>query len=72
MKIDRPSYPRAATGHTTDSQALAISGGPPVRRRPDPPMYPGGNAIGVEEEQAVLDVIRSRRLFGYYGPQPGP
>ena len=61
-----------ATGHATNSQALAIDGGPPARRRPDPPMYPGGNAIGVEEEEAVLEVIRSRRLFRYYGPQPGP
>jgi dTDP-4-amino-4,6-dideoxygalactose transaminase len=51
---------------------LAIDGGPPARRRPDPPMYPGGNAIGLEEEQAVLEVLRSKRLFRYYGPQPGP
>jgi dTDP-4-amino-4,6-dideoxygalactose transaminase len=35
-------------------------------------MYPGGNAIGAEEEQAVLEVLRSKRLFRYYGPQPGP
>jgi 8-amino-3,8-dideoxy-alpha-D-manno-octulosonate transaminase len=51
---------------------LAVDGGPPARRRPDPPMYPGGNAIGIEEEQAVLEVLRSKRLFRYYGPQPGP
>ena len=25
-----------------------------------------------EEEQAVLEVIRTKRLFRYYGPQPGP
>jgi 8-amino-3,8-dideoxy-alpha-D-manno-octulosonate transaminase len=37
-----------------------------------PPMYPGGNRIGVEEEQAVLEVLRSKRLFRYYGPTPGP
>jgi dTDP-4-amino-4,6-dideoxygalactose transaminase len=35
-------------------------------------MYPGGNLIGAEEEQAVLEVLRSKRLFRYYGPQPGP
>ena len=35
-------------------------------------MYPGGNLIGDEEEQAVLEVLRSKRLFRYYGPQPGP
>src|SRR5262245_44158256 len=51
---------------------LAIDGGTPPRRRPDPPMYPGGNLIGAEEEQAVIDVIRSKRLFRYYGPNPGP
>jgi dTDP-4-amino-4,6-dideoxygalactose transaminase len=35
-------------------------------------MYPGGNLIGPEEEAAVLDVLRSKRLFRYYGPEPGP
>jgi 8-amino-3,8-dideoxy-alpha-D-manno-octulosonate transaminase len=34
-------------------------------------MYPGGMRIGVEEEKAVLDVLRSKRLFRYYGPYPG-
>jgi dTDP-4-amino-4,6-dideoxygalactose transaminase len=28
--------------------------------------------IDEEEEQAVLEVIRSKRLFRYYGPNPGP
>jgi dTDP-4-amino-4,6-dideoxygalactose transaminase len=28
--------------------------------------------IGQEEEDAVLEVIRSKRLFRYYGPEPGP
>jgi dTDP-4-amino-4,6-dideoxygalactose transaminase len=54
------------------SEKLAIDGGTPARRRPNPSMYPGGNAIGAEEEQAVLDVIRSKRLFRYYGPTEGP
>ncbi len=44
----------------------------PARQRSDPPMYPGGMLIDDEEEQAVLEVLRSRRLFRYYGPQPGP
>jgi dTDP-4-amino-4,6-dideoxygalactose transaminase len=35
-------------------------------------MYPGGMLIDEEEEQAVLEVMRARRLFRYYGPQPGP
>lgn len=44
----------------------------PARTRPLPPMYPGGMEIAEEEEQAVLAVLRSKRLFRYYGPEPGP
>ena len=54
------------------TEKLAIDGGTPARSRPNPPMYPGGNMIGAEEEQAVLEVLRSKRLFRYYGPNPGP
>jgi len=39
---------------------------------PLPPMYPGGLRIGREEEEAVLEVLRSKRLFRYYGPSDGP
>ncbi len=53
-------------------ERLAIEGGTPARRRPDPPMYPGGMMIDREEEQAVLEVLRAKRLFRYYGPHPGP
>jgi dTDP-4-amino-4,6-dideoxygalactose transaminase len=56
----------------TAADRLAIEGGAPARRRPDPPMYPGGNLLGAEEERAVVEVIRSKRLFRYYGPNPGP
>jgi dTDP-4-amino-4,6-dideoxygalactose transaminase len=45
---------------------------PPAVRHPLPPMYPGGMRLDEEEEQAVLEVIRSKRLFRYYGPYPGP
>jgi 8-amino-3,8-dideoxy-alpha-D-manno-octulosonate transaminase len=31
-------------------------------------MYPGGMRLGAEEEKAVLEVLRSKRLFRYYGP----
>ncbi len=34
-------------------------------------MFPGGMRIGVEEEQTVLNVLRSKRLFRYYGPVSG-
>jgi dTDP-4-amino-4,6-dideoxygalactose transaminase len=62
----------AISSKTAERDRLAIDGGPPARQRPDPPMYPGGNLIAAEEEQAVIDVIRSKRLFRYYGPNPGP
>ncbi len=58
---------------TSPSNArLAIEGGTPSRQRSDPPMHPGAMQIDQEEEQAVLDVLRSRRLFRYQGLQPGP
>ncbi len=57
---------------TTTRERLAVNGGAPARRNPAPPMYPGGMSIGAEEEQAVVEVIRSKRLFRYYGPHAGP
>lgn len=57
---------------TVDSTQLAIYGGAPSKQRPDPPMYPGGMAINEEEEAAVLEVLRSKRLFRYYGPGNSP
>jgi dTDP-4-amino-4,6-dideoxygalactose transaminase len=51
---------------------LAINGGTPACTKPAPPMYPGGNIIDHEEETAVLETLRSKRLFRYYGPHPGP
>jgi dTDP-4-amino-4,6-dideoxygalactose transaminase len=53
-------------------EKLAIEGGTPAKRRPDPPMYPGGMEIDEAEEQAVLDVLRTKRLFRFYGPNDGP
>ena len=50
---------------------LAIDGGPPAMKHSLPPMYPGGMRMGPEEEKAVLDVLRSKRLFRYYGPYSG-
>lgn len=37
-----------------------------------PPTYPGGARIGQREEDAVVETIRSRRLFRYYGLSDGP
>ncbi len=51
---------------------LAIQGGEPAVRAPLPPMYPGGLRIDEKEEAAVLEVLRSKRLFRYYGPVSGP
>jgi len=47
---------------------LAINGGTPAKQYPDPPMYPGGMIIDEAEEQAVLEVLRRKRLFRYGGP----
>ena len=49
---------------------LAIHGGTPSRTRKTPPAFPGGMAMDELEEQAVLEVLRSKRLFRYYGPFP--
>jgi dTDP-4-amino-4,6-dideoxygalactose transaminase len=57
---------------TTSTEPLAIHGGTPACSKPAPPMYPGGNIIDHEEETAVLETLRSKRLFRYYGPNPGP
>ena len=54
------------------SNKLAIEGGEPALENPFPPMFPGGNLIDHEEEQSVLDTLRRKRLFRYYGPEPGP
>lgn len=56
----------------TQQDKLAIDGGTPARPRPGPPNFYGGMLIDTEEEQAVLEVLRTKRLFRYYGPQEGP
>jgi 8-amino-3,8-dideoxy-alpha-D-manno-octulosonate transaminase len=53
-------------------QKLALEGGVPAVRQALPPMYPGGMRIAEEEEAAVLRVLRTKRLFRYYGPEEGP
>lgn len=50
------------------NKALAINGGEPARKKADPPMFYGGLMIDEKEEQAVLEVLRSKKLFRYYGP----
>jgi dTDP-4-amino-4,6-dideoxygalactose transaminase len=57
-----------STRDSNSDDRLAIDGGTPARHRPDPPMYPGGMLIDRKEEEAVLEVMRSKRLFRYYGP----
>jgi len=47
---------------------LALYGGAEARSKPEFPMFPGGLSIDEKEEQAVLEVIKSKRLFRYYGP----
>jgi 8-amino-3,8-dideoxy-alpha-D-manno-octulosonate transaminase len=57
---------------TASDEKLAIHGGKPAKQRPSPPMYPGGNMIDQEEEASVLEALRAKRLFRYYGPNEGP
>src|SRR5690606_25123548 len=47
-------------------------GAAPAKQRPDPPMFPGGMAVDEEEEAAVLEVLRSKRLFRYNSPYGTP
>lgn len=54
-----------------DESILAIDGGTPTVTDPLPPMYPGGMRLDRREEESVLQVVRSRRLFRYYGPGDG-
>ena len=64
--------PQAARSTRAVDQPLAIDGGPAVRKTPLPGPYPGALLIGREEEKLVLEVLRSKSLFRYYGPEvPG-
>ncbi len=47
---------------------LAIRGGKPAKTTPNTPMFPGALEIGSLERKHVLEVLRNRRLFRYYGP----
>ena len=51
------------------SEKLAINGGPKAKTTPNFPMYPGGLEIGDEEKQQVLEVLDTKYLFRYYGPE---
>ena len=47
---------------------LALYGGAKARTEAEIPMFPGGLSYDGKEEEAVLEVLRSKRLFRYYGP----
>ena len=51
---------------------LAIDGGEPVKKTANPPMFPGGLAIGEEEKAELLEVLDRKYLFRYYGPEDCP
>jgi dTDP-4-amino-4,6-dideoxygalactose transaminase len=51
---------------------LAINGGPRAKKSKNRPMFPGGMEIGKEEKKQVLEVLKSRYLFRYYGPKEMP
>jgi 8-amino-3,8-dideoxy-alpha-D-manno-octulosonate transaminase len=52
---------------TSSTDTLALDGGTPVRTA-FPPMGKGVSLFGDEERDAVLEVVESRSLFRYYGP----
>lgn len=65
----KPDAPARQSKRTDPVDApLAIDGGPAVRKAPLPGPYPGALLMGREEEKAVLEVLRSKSLFRYYGP----
>jgi dTDP-4-amino-4,6-dideoxygalactose transaminase len=47
---------------------LAIDGGTPVRSRPLPWEFPGGNRMGAEELDLVTRVVQAQSPFRFYGP----
>lgn len=49
-------------------EPLAVEGGPAVRTEPLPGPYPGALLMGREEERQVLEVLRAKSPFRYYGP----
>ena len=49
------------------TERLAIDGGKPAIHRPLE-RYKGAAVIGEEEKRAVMEVLDSRSLFRYYGP----
>jgi 8-amino-3,8-dideoxy-alpha-D-manno-octulosonate transaminase len=51
---------------------LAINGGPRAKTTPNIAMFPGGLEIGEEEKREVMEVLDSRYLFRYYGPEESP
>src|SRR5579875_1478542 len=58
-----------STNHAVGKDAaLAMNGGPRARTRPTPPMFPGGMEIGDAERHAVMQVLDSKRLIRFYGP----
>ncbi len=50
---------------------LAIYGGTPARSSRDSQLAPGGQAMDEAEEQAVLKVLRAKRLFRFSGQDEG-
>jgi 8-amino-3,8-dideoxy-alpha-D-manno-octulosonate transaminase len=56
----------------TEKNRLASQGGKAALTQPLPPTYPGGMRIDAAEERGVLEALRTKRLFRYYGPNPGP
>jgi len=52
------------------SDKLALHGGKPILSKKLPPSYPGALMINHKEIDEVLNVLKSKSLFRYYGPNP--
>jgi 8-amino-3,8-dideoxy-alpha-D-manno-octulosonate transaminase len=52
---------------TTIDTKLALDGGIPIRKQSLPTAYPGASQLGEEEVNAVVEVLRSKGLFRFYG-----
>jgi 8-amino-3,8-dideoxy-alpha-D-manno-octulosonate transaminase len=51
---------------------LAINGGPKAKTTPNIAIFPGGLEIGEDEKREVMEVLDSKYLFRYYGPEESP
>jgi dTDP-4-amino-4,6-dideoxygalactose transaminase len=62
----------AAAGAAGNTPKLAADGGKPVRETPLKADYFGTSVYGEEESRELIDVVKTRRPFRWYGPGNEP